>query len=397
MFQLRMALTRAMPASFVLFVAHGALAQEVVPEPAEGLAEEHTDLATRWKVNDADPMEGIPGVEERNADPMEFGYYLQDMLYRAEGAYRNRDFKKAIKYYKPLSIAVPNVARSFSRLCDSYARLGETVQAIESCRTAISTNGAKVIDHVRYIDLLLRKPSFGATDARDVTASLDHLREHAARHPQVLPGARPPQPEAAAAAPPARAGWDVPGELASSREETKRPLTPDEKAAAIAAEKELMKKKMRELFEGGATEAEPVLASGPHLPTQIELSACRLAVRAGDMARLPECMGRLREYNFPEQALLPFKWAEALQRRDEARAAALLAEAEKSGVSSEVLASMLVEQRKVLGASWTTRLKERWVALAGLAALLLSSVLFFSKRRSARTRLPSATPSDAPT
>jgi hypothetical protein len=96
---------------------------------------------------------------------------------------------------------------------------------------------------------------------------------------------------------------------------------------------------------------------------------------------IPECTARLREYKIPEQALLPFFWAEALQRRDEARSAALLEQARKAGVAPEVLASMLGEQEEVFGTAWSTRLKQQWAPWLGLAALVLSGLLFFGVYR----------------
>lgn len=374
MVHVKTALIRAVPASLALTMCAGAaLAQDG--------AEVHDDLATKWKVDDADPMASIPSVEERNSDPLEFGYYLQDMLFRAEGAYRKQDWQAAIKYYKPLSVAVPAVARSFSRMCDAYAHMNEPAQAIESCREAIRLKGAKVIDHVRYVDLMLRKPSFGASDAADVSASLDHLREHARQHPQPLPGERPvvapkaePKPDEVA-----RPGWNAPPAL-----------TLEQKAAALDAEKERMKEKMRKLLGDDREPAAESAAGGMHLPTQIELSSCRLAVRTGDSARLAECTAQLRAYKAPEKLLLPFYWADALQRHDQARAGAVLDEAVKSGVKRDVLASMEAEQAKVFGAGPLAQLRSRWPLIAGGLALALSVLVFFGKRRSVRERLAPA-------
>ncbi|MDR7422953.1 MAG: hypothetical protein QN159_10885, partial [Armatimonadota bacterium] len=55
------------------------------------------DLATRWKVNEDDPRAGLPSIEERSQDPLEFAYLLQDLVARGERAFIRRDWKAAIK------------------------------------------------------------------------------------------------------------------------------------------------------------------------------------------------------------------------------------------------------------------------------------------------------------
>lgn len=347
------------------------------PASADDGPPAHDDFATKWKVNDEDPMASIPSVEERNQDPLEFGYLLQDLLMRAEGAYRKQDWKNAVKYYRPLASAVPDVARSHSRLCDSYARIGEIQPAIDSCRQALGLAGAKVIDHIRFVDLLLRRQAFGAVDADDVIASLDHLREHARLHPQALPGEQPLKPAAdpnAAEQP----GKQVLPELTQ--------VEPGDSESVAQ-----LKARAREILEGNKPEPDQEAAAGAlHLPTQIELSSCRLAVRIGDNARLAECMARLRDYRVPEKLLLPFQWADALHKKDDARAHALLEQARSSGVGEQIIAGMIVEQERVLGTDWSARLKSRngmLLSLAGVVAVL--GLSFFGRRRT-RKQQPAA-------
>lgn len=355
-------------ACLLLLAAQGAPAlADAPPQPLEEGVPGHDDLATKWKVDDADPMSSIPSVEERNKDPLEFGYFLQDLLMRAEGAYRKQDWKNAVKYYEPLASAVPDVARSFSRLCDAYARMGEVQPAIDNCRTTLGMKGARVIDHVRFVDLTLRRDSFSAVDADDVVASLEHMREHARLHPQALPGEAPLK---AAEPPPAlipELAKPKPGES----EETAR-----------------LRQKALEILRGDKLEPEAEQAAGAlHLPTQIEFASCRLAVRTGDNARLSECMARLHDYKAPAAMLLPFQWADALQRKDPLRARALLEQAQKAGATDEVVAGMLAEQERVFGFDWESRLKSTNGMLAALGAVLLMLGLTFIGRRVTRARV----------
>ncbi|MEN9581591.1 MAG: hypothetical protein RJA70_4600, partial [Pseudomonadota bacterium] len=45
------------------------------------------DLGTLFQVNDEDPTKNIPTLEQRNTHPLEFGYYLQDLVARGQVPY----------------------------------------------------------------------------------------------------------------------------------------------------------------------------------------------------------------------------------------------------------------------------------------------------------------------
>jgi hypothetical protein len=145
------------------------------------------DLGTTFQVNDQDPLKDIPTPEQRNASPLEFGYYLQDLVARAETSYLHKDWAKAARYYEALARIVPDRAIVFSRLCEVYADLGRADIGVANCNAAVHREGALVADHLRLVSLSLQLPKLSPKDVANVDASLAHLRSHA------LPAGAPPQ------------------------------------------------------------------------------------------------------------------------------------------------------------------------------------------------------------
>lgn len=138
----------------------------------EPFAHEH------FRVNDADPESSIPPPELQNASPMEFGYFLQDLLDRASAADKRQDLPAAIRYYRAIVKAVPDRAVGYARLCRLLEATGEREQALTACRTALGLPGAVVDDHVRFVHLILAAPGdLPAKDVDDVKAVVAHLME----------------------------------------------------------------------------------------------------------------------------------------------------------------------------------------------------------------------------
>jgi hypothetical protein len=335
----------------------GTLAALVVAAPASALP---GDISTRFKIDDENPMSSVPTLEERNEDPMEFAHYLQDLIARAEGAVNKQDWENAVKYYEVLASVVPDRAVSFSRLCIAYSELGKLDRALERCGRTLELGGARVFDHFRFIDVMLRKPELTPPDVAQMDASIAHLRAHA-------------QAQAAASA-------SASASIAPS-------------AAPSAAASAGKKKTREELIENFKRKRDArILAqlSAPedrkpdgtmNLPLEIEVSTCRIGVRLRDPARLKPCIAALRALKAPEKLVLPFEWAEALTGRDGARAAALLAAARKAGFPEAALKAMVAEQEKTLSDGSVSALVKRWGPFGGIVlAVLTLLAIFLSKR-----------------
>ncbi|MCG5052039.1 MAG: hypothetical protein KA712_03675 [Myxococcales bacterium] len=362
------------PFRLSLFFLVGALAAGFGPatHASEQPALASGDLASKWKVNDDNPKANIPSVAERNADPLEFAYFLQDMAARAEGAFKASDWSGAVKYYEALATAVPEAWVSFSRLCLAYAKLGNFDIAAGNCGKAVSLTGAKVMDHLRFVEYTLKAKRFGPRDINNIEASLAHLQEHLKANPQPsleafkakLSGKTEPAPSPAPPAAQALAQAEPPRKR--SREEI------------IEAVKALQLKKVREKLEGAASEPAPVM----HLPTEVGFLECRFAVRLNDAARLGRCVAQLRSQGVPDPNLLPFDWALALAEKNQAGAEAIIGRMEALGLSAQMKASMRAELERAFPRFQAPKVFVALAALLGAVAAL--TIYLWARRRGAR-------------
>ena len=326
------------PTRFLLVLACLAGGSLLTASPAR--ADDH-DIGTLFQVNDADPLQNLPTPEERNAHPLEFGYYLQDLIARAQVAYTKKEWATAAKYFDAIARIVPDRALTFSRLCTCYAELGRVDVAAANCGRAIRLNGALVYDHLRFVKLTLKKASFTAADAADIDASLAHLR---AQKPELLVpapvAATTPatsaahagaavKPSAAAAQPAANA---APAASAASGEDT---ITFDEFQRKLHGD--------REPEKAAAQPAPPA-----NLPVEVETLACQLAVRLKDQKRLSACVDGLKRVHADPRLVLSFEWSQALVSNDHERADAILAQAKTLKMPESALHAMQLEQDRYL-------------------------------------------------
>lgn len=327
------------------------------------------DLATKYVVNDADPVASIPTPEQRNADPLEFGNFLQDLVARAETAFRDKKFADAVKYYEALAQAVPDRAISYSRLCSSYAGLGKVDLAAANCGKALGLAGARVFDHARFINLTLQKSTLSPSDVSAVDASLGHLRSHAASRPQAAAAQASASTAPAPATPPA-----VPAPAGSPGSAERREQL---KQAFLKRRAERMSEQLNDGDAKGP--AQPAM----HLPTEIEVLACRTGVRLREAPRLEQCVNALRELKADPKLLLPFEWSQALIEKDAERATALLERARKAGLPETALAAMTVEHDRALASVGPAGFLKRWglVAAAGAALLALFGITLVARGR----------------
>jgi tetratricopeptide (TPR) repeat protein len=162
-------------------MAHEGVAAAQGPPPAQAAAPK--GALSEWPVNDDDPASSIPNDKERNADPLQFGYWIQDLIMKAEHASKRGNHEQAAKYWEALGIAVPDRAVSFSRLCDEDEASGEYDKAIEACGQALLRDGLTVHDYVHFVHVVLAKP--GPVEPKETAALgqvIDHMKSEQAAH-----------------------------------------------------------------------------------------------------------------------------------------------------------------------------------------------------------------------
>ncbi len=132
---------------------------------------------SKWPVDRRDPDGSIPTPQQRDANPLEYGYFLMDVSDLAEGALKRGNHLEAIKYYKTLTKAVPERAVSYRKVCISYQALGDWQSALTYCAVALTRAGTLVEDFERYARITLdMKPTFTAQDGEQLDAVASHLR-----------------------------------------------------------------------------------------------------------------------------------------------------------------------------------------------------------------------------
>lgn len=241
------------------------------------------DLGTKFRVNDSDPSSNIPTIEERNRHPLEFGYFLQDLVARAQGAHHKGDWDNAVKYYEALKKTVPERGISYSKLCSAYAKLGQAEPAIANCREAMVRDGAKVADHTRFLSLILNRKQLDQTAVAEVEASLKHLRQN------TMATSPPPKTDAT-----------------SAQTESAHPGKP----ARLAVE------------------------------TQIELFDCKLAAIIRNSQRLGQCISALQRQQVEPHVILGFQWSQAVANQDDSELERVLARGKELGLSAVALQKM---------------------------------------------------------
>ncbi len=133
---------------------------------------------SKWPVDDENPSSKIPTVKERNAEPLEFGNWLQDCAAKAGHAAALGDHVAAARYYEALSVAVPDRAAGFSKACQEYEAAGDMQKAIDLCAQSLLREGLKVSDYTHFVHLVVNKPGLLSDKEKAAVANvIAHMRE----------------------------------------------------------------------------------------------------------------------------------------------------------------------------------------------------------------------------
>jgi len=169
-------------AAALAILALGAIATEPASaEQAGSAAAQDTELPPghghMYPINEADLLGSIPTPEQRDANPLQFGYFLQDLLDRAEAAVARGDHGNAARYYGAVATAVPDRAAGFSKLCRELEAYGEREEALKACDAALGLQGVVVEDFVRFVRLhLAKKTALTPEEIEKTKAAIAHLR-----------------------------------------------------------------------------------------------------------------------------------------------------------------------------------------------------------------------------
>ncbi len=168
-------LTSATPAS-ALFAACvlGSLVGTNVARAATAIPKEEL---SHFKVDDADPEASVPTVEQQSKQPLQFGYFLQDLAAKAERAGKAKDFAAEARYDRALTKAAPGSAVGPRRLCAALEATGDPANAIVACRTTLTRDGALAGDYIHFVKLVLKTTTpLVPGERKELDAVIAHLR-----------------------------------------------------------------------------------------------------------------------------------------------------------------------------------------------------------------------------
>jgi tetratricopeptide (TPR) repeat protein len=138
--------------------------------PAGGLS--------KWPINRQDPVSSVPSPKDRDANPIEYGYFIMDLADLAGNAARKGDYAAAAKYWEASTKAVPDAAGGFRRACDSNEKAGKPARALVFCTVALSLPGVLVEDYLHYGQLAFaQSPVLSKPQLDELNAVVEHLKK----------------------------------------------------------------------------------------------------------------------------------------------------------------------------------------------------------------------------
>jgi hypothetical protein len=133
-------------------------------------------IDTIFPIDDQDPESTIPSAHDAIRNPLQMGYLMMALSDRADAALQAGRPAAAAKYYRAMGKAVPERAVAFRKACSAHEAAGERAKAVETCRDALGKGGVTAADHVRFVQVMLKKDgALSKTDVEDIEAVLGRL------------------------------------------------------------------------------------------------------------------------------------------------------------------------------------------------------------------------------
>jgi tetratricopeptide (TPR) repeat protein len=144
---------RAFAIAGLLLLGLSALARPALAKPAES----HPDRVSDWVIDDANPESSIPPVEAQKKNPLEMGYWVMDLIAKAQEAAKREDHAAAVKYFRALAKAAPDKSIAFMKLCAEYDAMNDWGNAAKSCARGVRLSGVTAEDRAQFIRVMVGK------------------------------------------------------------------------------------------------------------------------------------------------------------------------------------------------------------------------------------------------
>jgi hypothetical protein len=153
-----------------------ALTPRISGAAPNGPQEPPQERLSQWQVDVEHPEESIPTEKAREQNPLEFGYWLQDLIEKGEVSSKHNDHVASARFFKALSVAVPDRAIGFVKLCEQYEAMGELEKARSTCGDALMHEGVTVKDYTHFVHLVLAT-RLEEKDIKAVANVIAHLKQ----------------------------------------------------------------------------------------------------------------------------------------------------------------------------------------------------------------------------
>jgi hypothetical protein len=144
-------------------------------------------FTSRFPIDDEHPGARVPSAAERDEAPLDFAYYVMNLVEKATAAANAGDARAQIEYLRAVAAAVPDHSLGFSRLCAAYEMAQQYEAAEASCAAAVTLAGTTLPDFERYVRLVFgRDRELRQSELERLREVAEHLRREAPRSPALV-------------------------------------------------------------------------------------------------------------------------------------------------------------------------------------------------------------------
>lgn len=152
----------------------------------EAVHAETTDLArerpvvpghlSKYPIDEVNPESSVPAPEQRDHDPLEYGYFLMDLGDAAEQAAKHGDHAKAARFYRAIVKAVPDAAVGYRKACEQSEAASDGANAKSLCAAALTQKDAVLGDYSHYARIVFAASNLDPSDVQNLDAVIRHLK-----------------------------------------------------------------------------------------------------------------------------------------------------------------------------------------------------------------------------
>ncbi|MES1157778.1 MAG: hypothetical protein ABUL67_01640, partial [Haliangium ochraceum] len=133
---------------------------------------------SQYKLDDNDPEGSLPKDADIAKNPLQLGYFIQDLLDHASRAEKAGNLASEVRYFRALTKVAPNEAYAPRKACEIYEKMGDIPNAIIACRTVLGRPGLTVGDSVHFVNLVLStKGKLPEVERTELNAVIDHVSQ----------------------------------------------------------------------------------------------------------------------------------------------------------------------------------------------------------------------------